>query len=75
MLIQPMYYAVFFDGSVEVGHKRIDRCKYMNLVDGIIDKEVYLDGWYYEVKTIKQFHIINSVDNTLFAVCDVTLKT
>lgn len=70
MLIEPMYYAVFFLNGIPK-HKRILRSQWINLTDGIIEKTVELESIKYVVISIKTFNILNSVDNTHFAICDI----
>lgn len=77
MLIDPMYYAVFYDVELPKNDKyamkkRINYHKYMKITEGdLSEKNVELDGVQYEVFSISTFRIQNSVDNTLFAVCNV----
>lgn len=71
MMVDIMYYAVFFKGNQRIGHKRINRHQWENLTDGVIIKQVELEKVPYDIINIKTFHIRNSVDNTMFAVCDV----
>lgn len=84
MLIQPMYFAVFYDVKFpkDVLHamsKRIDLNKFTNLTDGIISKFVELDSIVdeqvkketYKVLNFSTFNINNSVDNHYLVICDV----
>lgn len=76
MLIDPMYYAVFYDVTKPKDdrfamRKRINYFKYINLTDGMEEKTVELDGVKYKITEVRSFKVINPVDNTLFLVCDV----
>jgi len=76
MLMYPMYYVVFYDidKPKTIGNamnKRIDRSQWINICDGIIEKTVELDKEMFKIISVSTFNIINTVDNTLFAVCDV----
>jgi len=81
MLVEPMYYAIFYDISLPMDvynamHKRINYAKYKNITDGVIRKVVELvnkDGtaFSYNVISSKTFCIVNSIDNTYFVVCCV----
>jgi len=82
MLIDPMYYATFFDVERPLEKAittRIERNKFVNLTDDIVQKEVVLmlpNGTFQDFKVleVKTFSIINSVDNTHIAVCNVERK-
>lgn len=80
MLMYPMYHVVFFDvdlpkTALNALNKRIDRNKWINIVDGIIEKTIELKVGektsMYKVVSVSTFNILNTVDNTFFAVCDV----
>jgi hypothetical protein len=80
MLIQPIYYAVFYDiAKPKTAHyavnKRIDKRVFHNLVDDMGTKDIELknsEGVFekYRVISISTFQIVNTVDNHLFAVCE-----
>jgi len=76
MLIDPMYYAVFYDiafprNDKYAMRKKINYYKWMNLTDGIGEKQVELDGSKYVIVEMRTFKMLNTVDNTLFLICDV----
>jgi len=82
MLIDPMYHSIYYDVDLpkDCTHAmslRIDRNKYLNLSDGIMEKEIELTRKgekkpeHYKIIQVSTFHIQNSVDNTFFVVCDV----
>ena len=73
MVADAMYYGVFFLDNVQIGYKRININQYLNITDGVIEKQVELEKIPYDIVNIKTFHIQNSVDNTFFVVCDVKL--
>lgn len=80
MLIEPIYYAIFYDiakpkTAFHAINKRIKKEMFHNLVDGNGAKEVDLkekDGVVtkYQIVSISTFQITNTVDNHLFAICD-----
>lgn len=80
MLIEPIYYAVFFDTvkprTTEYAlNKRITAQMFRNLTDDNGTKTVELKtvtGKVAEFKIISvtSFQILNTVDNSFFAVCD-----
>ncbi len=77
MLVDPMYYAVFYDVALpktdeHAMKKRITYFKYRNLTDGIFEeKQVVLDGVEYRITQQSTFSIVNSVDNHQILICDV----
>lgn len=77
MLIDPIYYAVFYDIAFpyDVQHamnKRISKMKYLNLLDNaVLTKTVFLNNRKYAIVGKKTFQIINTVDNHLFIICEV----
>jgi hypothetical protein len=76
MLIEPMFYAIFYDVDhpKDVANamlKRIDKNKYINISDGLIQKNVFLNKDRYTILSAATFNIVNSIDNTFFVVCDV----
>lgn len=76
MMIEPTYRGYFYDTSkpmddANVMHKRMGVKMFRNLTDGIMQKEVYLDGELYLVKRTRTFSVLNTIDNTFFVVCDV----
>lgn len=76
MLVEPMFYVIFYDVAFPrtdkyAMKKRINYFKFMNLTDGILQKEVELDKVKYRVIQYLTFSIVNSVDNTLYLVCDI----
>ena len=79
MLIQPIYYAIFYDlAKPKTAHyamnKRIDKRMFHNLIDDMGNKTINLkvEGKVstYKIVFISTFQITNTVDNHLFAVCD-----
>lgn len=80
MLIEPIYYAIFYDTAkpkmVQYAHnKRIDKKIFHNIIDDMGNKEVKLKGYdgdinNYRILSISTFQITNTVDNHLFVVCD-----
>lgn len=76
MLVEPSYYAVFYDVEKPKDdrfamRKRINYFKYINLTDGMEEKTVELDGVKYKIVEVRSFKVINPVDNYFFLVCDV----
>lgn len=75
-----LYHAVFYDTAFSKAahhalNKRIEKSIYHNLIDGMGPKEVELktdDGKVsqYKIKNISTFQITNSVESTVFIVCD-----
>lgn len=74
MITTPTYYAVFFDGTRCIGHKRVPLVTFNNLTDGIEAKEVLIEGTVWLVGAVKVFNIINSIDNNVYAVVEVKQK-
>ncbi len=80
MLIEPIYYAVFYNTAKpkHIGNainKRIDKRTYHNLVDDAGTKTVELKNTAgivtnYKIISVATFLIRNTVDNHLFAICD-----
>lgn len=80
MLIDPIYYAVFYDVAKpkhagNAMNKRIDKKIFKNLVDDNGSKTVLLKDSSgtctdYKIISVSTFTITNTVDNHLFAVCD-----
>lgn len=80
MLIQPMYYAIFYDNAYPkierfAQNKRISRLQYLNLTDGMGSKTVELidkegKNFNYVITQTSTFHIVNSCDNTYFVICN-----
>ncbi len=77
MLIDPMYYVIFYDMALprddeHAMKKRINYFKYIHLTEEPVEgKEVELDSVKYKIKYQSTFRIINSTDNTMFLICDV----
>lgn len=76
MLIDPMYYAIFYDVDLPKNdyyamRKRISYLKWTNLLDDMGTKTITLDGVQYIILEIRTFKIINTVDNTLYLIADV----
>ncbi len=77
MLVEPMYYAIFYDVAFPKNDKyamkkRINYFKYLNLTDDVFfNKEVELDKVKYRILSHSTFTISNTVDNHLFVICDV----
>lgn len=81
MLIEPIYYAVFFDRAKpkDVQHalnKRITATNYKNLTDDNGTKTVELKTAAgrvasFSIVSVATFNISNTVDNHFFVVCDV----
>ena len=76
MLIDPMYYAVFYDVALPKDdryamRKKITYFKYINLTDDMGQKSVELDGVKYNIKEIRTFKVLNTIDNTLYLIADV----
>lgn len=76
MLIDPIYYAVFFDinlpaTSLYAMNKRITESQFKNIADGLPGKNISLDGKDYQIINTKTFNIINTVDNHIFIICEV----
>lgn len=81
MLIEPMYYAVFFDvdlpQTVQYAlNKRMDQKQYNNLTDGIEGKNLELQTIngkvsLYRLISTKTFLITNTVDNCYYVICEV----
>ena len=76
------YIAVFFDVDLPMTrlfseHKRITKEKYYNLLDqAITDKTIELtkkDGSKiaYTIVATREFYMVNSIDNSLFLICDI----
>lgn len=79
MMIEPIYYSVFYDVDKprQVDHainKRIDEKVFNNLTDDTGPKEVILkiEGKEinYQIVSVSTFNISNTVDNHFFVVCD-----
>lgn len=78
------YLALFFDIALPAipknqNYKRITYHEYLNLVDETIpDKTIELVAnnvtSQYSIINRRIFHLKNSVDNTLFLICDVEMK-
>jgi hypothetical protein len=77
MLVEAMYFAIFFDVDKPRNDKfaikrRINYAKYINLTDEVVpDKEVELDEIKYKIVDHLTFNIINSVDNHHILVCGI----
>lgn len=77
MLVEPMYYAIFYDVAFPKNDKyamkkRINYFKYLNLTDDVFfNKEVELDKVKYRILSHSTFTISNTVYNHLFVICDV----
>jgi len=75
MLIDPMYYIVFFDvdDSKNVSrNKRVFVNEFKNITDGYSEKEIILENnQKYKIVEVRIFNIRNTVDNTIYAVCDI----
>lgn len=76
------YIAVFFDVDLPMtrlfaDYKRITKEKYYNLLDQTIpDKTIELtkkDGTkiVYTIVATREFYMVNSIDNSLFLICDI----
>ena len=76
------YIAVFFDVDLTMtrlfaDYKRITKEKYYNLLDQTIpDKTIELtkkDGTkiVYTIVATREFYMVNSIDNSLFLICDI----
>lgn len=80
MLIQPIYYIVFYDLSKPKTAyyaitKRVDKKQFHNILDDMGVKQMDLKNRNGEVgrftlKSVSTFQIVNTVDNTLIAVCE-----
>ena len=68
MLIDPIYYAVFFLDDVP-RHKRIEKKQYDNLTDDLsAEKQIMIEGKTYHIKSFQTFNICNTVDNHFFVI-------
>lgn len=75
MLVDPMYYVVFFDVDDLKNisrNKRVHKNEFKNIIDGYSEKEITLENnTKYKIVEVRTFNIRNTVDNTFFAVCDI----
>jgi hypothetical protein len=79
MLMEPTYKGIFYDVSKQKDafnsmQSSMGRKLYHNLTDGMDGKEVWLDGKLYSIKEVRTFHILNTIENTFYAVVDVEIK-
>ena len=76
------YIAVFFDVDLPMtrlfaDYKRITKEKYYNLLDQTIPdktiKKTKKDGTkiVYTIVATREFYMVNSIDNSLFLICDI----
>lgn len=71
-----MYWAIFYENGVErieknAMHKRITREVYLNLSDGIIEKELLLGTDNYRLLQCDTFSVSDRIANLFFVVCTV----
>lgn len=71
-----MYWAIFYEKDVErieknALHKRVTRELYLNLSDGIIQKELLLGEEKYLLLDCSTFSVSDRIANLFFVVCTV----
>lgn len=76
MLIDPIYYAIFYDIEFPLNlyyamNKRITKKQFDNLSDNLPFKTVSLDNVNYQILNTKTFNIVNTVDNHIFLICEI----
>ena len=76
MLIDPIYYIVFYDvnlpfTSLYAMNKRITEKQFKNIADDMPCKTVSLNDTDYQILNTKTFNIINTVDNHIFIICEI----
>jgi len=76
MLIDPIYYVVFYDINLPFTplyamSKRVTENQFKNIADGMPCKTVSLDNVDYQILNTKTFNIVNTVDNHIFLICEI----
>jgi hypothetical protein len=68
MLMEPTYKGIFYDVS-----KQKDA---FNSMQSSMGRKLYhnLTGKLYSIKEVRTFHILNTIENTFYAVVDVEIK-